>query len=326
MSEDETGQSQWRDWTKASGSAGYDVESRLALIEKNFRTHLGIDFAASGIDYPHPSQRVRSIIVANGYTLNATGAQFKFDTYGRGLFWTNNDPVERPETLTNPQAWVMAFGTSVNTKLQMLATAPSGSNLATITMLPDDTSPSTVITLLASASGAGADAVLYISNTGLSGNSISIGGAALRLHNTTSDHPLSNGSLWYRSDTHKFRAVVSSAVENLATESYVTAALPTTMNKQPFAAKTTTYTTTNADGVISVDATSAAFTVALVTAVGNSGLTQTLKKIDSTANVVTIDANTTQTIDGALTIGLSTQWAWLTIVSNGANWLVTGMG
>jgi len=137
---------------------------------------------------------------------------------------------------------------------------------------------------------------------------------------------LYDGSLWYRSDTHKFRARINSATENLATEAYVTAALPTTMNKQPFAAKTTTYTTTNADGIISVDATSAAFTVTLVTAVGNSGLTQTLKKIDSTANVVTIDANTTQTIDGALTIGLSTQWAWLTIVSNGANWLVTGMG
>jgi hypothetical protein len=86
--------------------------------------------------------------------------------------------------------------------------------------------------------------------------------------------------------------------------------------------KTAAYTALTSDSVLTCDATSAAFTVTLYTAVGNSGKKLTIKKIDASTNAVTIDANSTETIDGALTLRLSTQYESVTIQSNGTNWIV----
>ena len=55
-------------------------------------------------------------------------------------------------------------------------------------------------------------------------------GAPLVLENYASADPtvtLTDGELWYRSDTDKFRARINGATENLATESYVVANAPT---------------------------------------------------------------------------------------------------
>jgi len=87
-------------------------------------------------------------------------------------------------------------------------------------------------------------------------------------------------------------------------------------------AKTTTYTILNTDKVITADATSAAFTLTLPTAVGITGRVLTIKKIDSTLNQVTIDGSGSETIDGALNKKLSTQYESMKIVSNGTNWII----
>ncbi len=84
--------------------------------------------------------------------------------------------------------------------------------------------------------------------------------------------------------------------------------------------KTTTYLAVLADEVVLCDATSAGFTVDLPTAVGNTGKSYIVKKIDSSGNAVTIDGNAAQTIDGAATKVLSSQYASARIVSDGANW------
>jgi hypothetical protein len=68
------------------------------------------------------------------------------------------------------------------------------------------------------------------------------------------------------------------------------------------------------------DASGGACTCNLPTAVGNSGKTISVKKVDSSVNTVTVDANTTQTIDGQLTFVLSAQYDAVTLVSDGANW------
>lgn len=86
--------------------------------------------------------------------------------------------------------------------------------------------------------------------------------------------------------------------------------------------KTAAYTLLITDSVILANATSAAFTLTLPSAVGIEGRQYTLKKIDSSANAVTVDANGTQTIDGALTFSLATQYQSITIVSDGANWMI----
>lgn len=85
--------------------------------------------------------------------------------------------------------------------------------------------------------------------------------------------------------------------------------------------KTANYTATLSDDVILCDATSGGFTITLPTAVGNTGKVYHIKRTDMTlANVVTIDGDGTETIDGATTRLLHTQYEEWTITSNGANW------
>ncbi|OIO40628.1 hypothetical protein AUJ10_02640, partial [Candidatus Pacearchaeota archaeon CG1_02_31_27] len=86
--------------------------------------------------------------------------------------------------------------------------------------------------------------------------------------------------------------------------------------------KTGAYTVTISDSVITGDATTAAFSITLPTAVGITGRQYTFKKIDTSANAVTIDGAETETIDGAATYDLSAQWKYVTIVSDGTNWLI----
>jgi hypothetical protein len=89
-----------------------------------------------------------------------------------------------------------------------------------------------------------------------------------------------------------------------------------------YVAQTAAYTATATDSFISCDATSAAFTVTLPTAVGASGQMYTVKKIDSSGNAVTVGTTSSQTIDGASTYSLAARWNTVTVVSNGANWLI----
>lgn len=86
--------------------------------------------------------------------------------------------------------------------------------------------------------------------------------------------------------------------------------------------KTANYTATTDDDFIPCNATSGAFTVTLYAASGNAGREITIKKTDSSANVVTVDANSSETIDGALTVGLSRQNETLVLTCDGSNWLI----
>jgi|TARA_B110000908_G_scaffold129508_1_gene152201 hypothetical protein len=78
---------------------------------------------------------------------------------------------------------------------------------------------------------------------------------------------------------------------------------------------------TNEDGIFIADTTSNPITIVLPTAVGNHGKMFMVKKI-AAGNTVTIDANASETIDGAATKVLSAQWESVTIISNGANWFI----
>jgi hypothetical protein len=80
-------------------------------------------------------------------------------------------------------------------------------------------------------------------------------------------------------------------------------------------------TLTATDSVILADATSGAFTVTLPSAVGIAGRQYTIKKIDNSANTVTI-ASVAGNIDGAATKTLSAQWQAARVVSGGSNWYV----
>jgi hypothetical protein len=87
---------------------------------------------------------------------------------------------------------------------------------------------------------------------------------------------------------------------------------------------TATATAQASDYTILCDATSGAITVNLPGAATCSGRIYNIKKIDVSANAVTIDGSSTETIDGALTKALAAQWATLQIQSNGTAWFIIG--
>lgn len=85
--------------------------------------------------------------------------------------------------------------------------------------------------------------------------------------------------------------------------------------------KTTTYTALAGD-VLLCDATGAAFTVTLPAAATVSGQSISVKKTDASANAVTVDGDGAETIDGATTLPLATQYTAVTLWSDGTSWWV----
>lgn len=89
--------------------------------------------------------------------------------------------------------------------------------------------------------------------------------------------------------------------------------------------KTANYTIaeTDRDKLVTVDATSGSVTIALLAAAtAGDGFMVAIKKIDSSANTVVIDGNSSETIDGATTVTLSNQNEVAILISNGTSWYV----
>lgn len=81
---------------------------------------------------------------------------------------------------------------------------------------------------------------------------------------------------------------------------------------------------TASDYLVLVDATAAAVTVDLPPAASKEGYQIVVKKIDASANVVTVDASASETIDGATTKDLSSQYESVTVASDGTEWWIVG--
>lgn len=86
--------------------------------------------------------------------------------------------------------------------------------------------------------------------------------------------------------------------------------------------KTSAYTATTSDFTILCDATSGAFSITLPAAAANPGRIFNVKKVDSSANAVTIQANAAELIDGANTKSIAAQYQSAQIQSNGTFWSV----
>tara|TARA_R110000868_G_scaffold62962_3_gene189957 strand:- start:10856 stop:12025 length:1170 start_codon:yes stop_codon:yes gene_type:complete len=82
------------------------------------------------------------------------------------------------------------------------------------------------------------------------------------------------------------------------------------------------YTALQTDQTIFCDATSGAITVNLPAAASSTGKVLTIKKTDSSTNAITLDGNASETIDGATTTTLNTQYESVKIVCDGSNWYI----
>lgn len=85
---------------------------------------------------------------------------------------------------------------------------------------------------------------------------------------------------------------------------------------------TTATTATVTDFSVFGNATGGAFTITLPSAASASGHIMAFKKLDASANAVTIKGNGTELIDAANTNVLSTQYANILIQSDGTQWWI----
>lgn len=95
------------------------------------------------------------------------------------------------------------------------------------------------------------------------------------------------------------------------------------------AAKTANYTVASTDhkDVIRCDASGGAFTVDLLAVAGlTAGFRTTIIKTDASANAVTIDGYTAETINGLASINLSIRYEYVTLLFDGAEWLIIDDG
>jgi hypothetical protein len=73
-------------------------------------------------------------------------------------------------------------------------------------------------------------------------------------------------------------------------------------------------------GIILVNATSAPLAINLPLASETPSRAIVVKKIDASGNAVTITPNGSETIDGAASLAISTQWESKMFITNGEAW------
>jgi hypothetical protein len=86
--------------------------------------------------------------------------------------------------------------------------------------------------------------------------------------------------------------------------------------------KTSSYTITGTDVIIFADATSTNVTITLPTAASFTGYNFYVKRIDGSANTCSVARSGSDTIDGATSFSLDTQYFSIRAVSNGTNWYI----
>ena len=83
--------------------------------------------------------------------------------------------------------------------------------------------------------------------------------------------------------------------------------------------KTADYTAKNNDCVLA-NAVDGAFAITLPPA--KKGFRVNVKKIDASANAVTVAGISGATIDGGASLSITTQWYSYTLISDGSNWYI----
>lgn len=82
------------------------------------------------------------------------------------------------------------------------------------------------------------------------------------------------------------------------------------------------YQATPEDGTVAGNAVNAALSVTLPSAASMRDRVLNVKKVDASANAVTVRAQTGETIDGAATVNTVVQWYSYALASDGARWYI----
>lgn len=121
---------------------------------------------------------------------------------------------------------------------------------------------------------------------------------------------------------HWFKSDGSANFANGAATVSTTGTLKGVGFSSAIASKSANYTATVDDFTLLVDASGGSKTITLPAASGNTGKIYVIKKTDSSGNTVTIDGDGSETIDGATTKVISTQYVSFMIQCDGSNWWI----
>lgn len=146
------------------------------------------------------------------------------------------------------------------------------------------------------------------------------------LGNVTNDAQLKRSAADFNTFTEKVSPVaadillIEDSEDTLNKKKILISNLPSSGGSTSTVTKTasTTLLVSGEENVL-VDSTAADFTLTLPTAVGNNGVTYSIKKVSET-NKVTIDTSLTETIDGESSLTLVTLGDYLEVTSDGLNW------
>lgn len=128
-----------------------------------------------------------------------------------------------------------------------------------------------------------------------------------------------NAGRWQFNPSNTSNTIVPTLTYTInSTGGVSTDSLKTSAIRVGYVSKATSYSIGATDNIIEVTATGQ--TMTLPTALGISGKTYTIKLTASGSS--TIATTSSQTIDGSTTYSLSAQYKYVTVVSNGAGWLI----
>jgi len=135
---------------------------------------------------------------------------------------------------------------------------------------------------------------------------------------TTCNVPVDDATQSWRTTGAQILAFIASSL----TRALIPAGVVAKLN---IASKTGAYTIDAAsDDVILANAAGGAFTLTLPAISGIAGRVIIVKKTDSSANAVTIDGNSTETIDGAADFQLYNQYESVRLIATSTEWSVLG--
>ena len=138
----------------------------------------------------------------------------------------------------------------------------------------------------------------------------------------TGDAHLLPGEVYYLSTVGKLSTTAPSAAGDSVCRVGIASATDTLDIEIARPIKLSGNTSTGGDTEHMVDASSGPQTISLPPAADMEGQKVNIKKIDSTSNYVTIDADGSETIDDQLTQVLTDPYTSITVLSDGTEWFI----
>jgi len=301
----------WEDWTGSKGALSRDLE----WVIQAFIKHLGPDYWNSRNEYPHPNQAVALVYFMEGNArLFPGGIQFvQTDTAPPPTIsvvsdqFTDTPATSYPNFLLAPNVYVGSAPKTLDLGINLGSGQFYGLEV-------EAGGPTDIIALRFN--GPSGPRFGYSDTE----SDWAVTGAPFRWYNVTADSGSIDGDSFYRTDTHVFRGLKNGVFRTFLMDDYVPVL---TSLDVPFNAYSANQLLTSTNCFVTMDASGASRTFTLPSAATlGAGFTYVFKKIDSSNNTVTIDPNSTQTVDGVTTYVLTKQYETLCATSDGTNWVI----